>query len=98
MFLTIKERALSFFQNPQNKKEVFCDETLKPVLGGKDKVEFLEIAKLLSEHFPKTPKVPKTPKEPKEPKELKTPKQPKEAKSPRLPKTRKAAAVTAPSV
>ena len=55
----------SCVQNPQNKKEVFCDEKLKPVLGGRDKVGFLEIAKHLSEHFPKNPKVPKAPKAPK---------------------------------
>lgn len=48
-------------QNPQNKREILCDEKLKPVLGGKDKVGFTEIAKLLSEHFPKAPKTPKTP-------------------------------------
>ncbi|KAG0604052.1 hypothetical protein M758_10G140500 [Ceratodon purpureus] len=85
----IKDHKL---QNPQNKKEVFCDETLKPVLGGKDKVGFLEIAKLLSEHFPKAPKVPKTPKAPKIPKE---PKLPKEPKSPKSPRTRKVAAAPA---
>lgn len=92
-FLTRKDWALSIFQNPQNKKEVFCDETLKPVLGGKDKVGFLEIARLLSEHFPKAPKVPKTPKIPKEPK------LPKEPKSPKFPKTRKAqASPAAPNI
>lgn len=79
-------------QNPQNKREVFCDETLKPVLGGKDKVGFLEIAKLLSEHFPKAPKDPKTPKSPKTLKERKVSKEP---KSPKSPRTRKAPAAPA---
>lgn len=75
-------------QNPQNKKEVFCDENLKPVLGGKESVTFTEISKLLSEHFPKAVKVPKTPKEPKGPKVPKEPKSPK-AKSPKAPKSPK---------
>ena len=92
VFLTRKEGELSFFQNPQNKREVFCDETLKPVLGGKDKVGFLEIAKLLSEHFPKAPKDPKTPKSPKTLKERKVPKEP---KSPKSPRSRKAPAAPA---
>jgi hypothetical protein len=92
-FSNKKRRRTFIFQNPQNKREVFCDETLKPVLGGKDKVGFLEIAKLLSEHFPKAPKDPKTPKSPKTLKERKVPKEPKSPKSPRTRKTPAAPAV-----
>uniref|UniRef100_A0A7C9D1Q2 DM2 domain-containing protein n=2 Tax=Opuntia streptacantha TaxID=393608 RepID=A0A7C9D1Q2_OPUST len=40
-------------QNPSNKREIICDEKLK-TLFGKDKVGFLEIARLLSQHFVKT--------------------------------------------
>ncbi|XP_010540712.1 PREDICTED: upstream activation factor subunit UAF30 [Tarenaya hassleriana] len=41
-------------QNPANKREINCDEKLKTIFEGKDKVGFLEIAKLLSRHFPKS--------------------------------------------
>ncbi|KAL0429353.1 UNVERIFIED_CONTAM: Upstream activation factor subunit UAF30 [Sesamum radiatum] len=40
-------------QNPSNKKEIICDAKLKKLFNGKDKVGFLEIAKLLSPHFVK---------------------------------------------
>lgn len=40
-------------QNPANKREIRCDETLKTILG-KDKVGMLEISKLLSPHFIKS--------------------------------------------
>ncbi|KAJ8548147.1 hypothetical protein K7X08_021383 [Anisodus acutangulus] len=40
-------------QNPANKKEINCDDKLKTIFAGKDKVGFLEIAKLLSNHFQK---------------------------------------------
>ncbi|KAF3657005.1 putative ABC transporter G family member 14-like isoform X1 [Capsicum annuum] len=40
-------------QNPANKKEINCDAKLKTIFAGKDKVGFLEIAKLLSSHFQK---------------------------------------------
>jgi chromatin remodeling complex protein RSC6 len=42
-------------QNPQNRKEIICDEKLKAVLG-KDIVGFTELAGLLSAHFPKVKK------------------------------------------
>ncbi|KAK7406987.1 hypothetical protein VNO78_08625 [Psophocarpus tetragonolobus] len=45
---------LQNLQNPSNKKEVFCDEKLKTIFDGKDKVGFIEIAKLLSNHFVKS--------------------------------------------
>ncbi|CAH8363763.1 unnamed protein product [Eruca vesicaria subsp. sativa] len=41
-------------QNPDNRKEIFCDDKLKTIFEGKDKVGFTEIAKLLSPHFPKS--------------------------------------------
>ncbi|XP_014520283.1 upstream activation factor subunit UAF30 [Vigna radiata var. radiata] len=47
----IKQQNL---QNPSNKKEVFCDAKLKTIFGGKDKVGFTEIARLLSSHFGKS--------------------------------------------
>ncbi|KAL9232420.1 hypothetical protein vseg_007534 [Gypsophila vaccaria] len=41
-------------QNPSNKKEIICDQKLKTLFSGKDTVGFLEIARLLSQHFVKT--------------------------------------------
>ncbi|XP_009619389.1 protein TRI1 [Nicotiana tomentosiformis] len=40
-------------QDPMNKREIICDHKLKILFGGKDKVGFLEISKLLSVHFVK---------------------------------------------
>ncbi|KAF3794272.1 TRI1 protein [Nymphaea thermarum] len=44
----IKENNL---QDPDNKKIIICDEKLRKVLGGKERVGFLEIAGLISPHF-----------------------------------------------
>ncbi|KAE8711600.1 hypothetical protein F3Y22_tig00110283pilonHSYRG00069 [Hibiscus syriacus] len=41
-------------QNPDNKREIFCDEKLKTIFDGKDKIGFLEIGKMLTPHFVKT--------------------------------------------
>ncbi|KAK6232685.1 hypothetical protein SCA6_002758 [Theobroma cacao] len=41
-------------QNPSNKREIFCDEKLKAIFYGKEKIGFLEIGKLLTGHFVKT--------------------------------------------
>ncbi|XP_062145676.1 protein TRI1-like [Alnus glutinosa] len=41
-------------QNPENKREVFCDENLKSIFSGKDRVGFQEITRLLSSHFVKS--------------------------------------------
>ena len=41
-------------QNPNNKREIFCDEKLKTIFDGKEKIGFLEIGKMLSRHFVKT--------------------------------------------
>lgn len=38
-------------QNPTNKREIQCDDKLKTIFDGKDKVGFLEIARLLTQHF-----------------------------------------------
>ncbi|XP_010509591.1 PREDICTED: upstream activation factor subunit UAF30-like [Camelina sativa] len=45
---------LNNLQNPENKREILCDEKLKTIFSGKDTVGFLEIAKQLSQHFPKS--------------------------------------------
>ncbi|KAF7840756.1 SWI/SNF complex component SNF12-like protein [Senna tora] len=44
----IKENNL---QDPENKKFIICDEKLKKIFGGKDRIGFLEIAGLISPHF-----------------------------------------------
>ncbi|XVE93470.1 hypothetical protein REPUB_Repub01dG0195700 [Reevesia pubescens] len=44
----IKEHSL---QDPENKKIIICDEKLKKIFGGKDRVGFLEIAGLITPHF-----------------------------------------------
>ncbi|KAE8677517.1 ABC transporter G family member 14-like isoform X1 [Hibiscus syriacus] len=41
-------------QNPANKKEIICDEKLKTIFDGKDRVGMLEVAKYLSPHFVKS--------------------------------------------
>ena len=38
-------------QNPQNKREIIADATLKPIFGGKDRVSMFEMNKLLSAHL-----------------------------------------------
>lgn len=43
-----------WLQNPENKREILCDEKLKAIFEGKNAVGFLEIGKLLSPHFVKT--------------------------------------------
>ncbi|KAK3420471.1 hypothetical protein EUGRSUZ_G01289 [Eucalyptus grandis] len=37
--------------DPENKKVIMCDEKLKKIFAGKDRVGFLEIAGLISPHF-----------------------------------------------
>ncbi|TXG64169.1 hypothetical protein EZV62_011163 [Acer yangbiense] len=37
--------------DPENKKVIICDEKLKKIFAGKDRVGFLEIAGLISPHF-----------------------------------------------
>ncbi|CAI9104319.1 OLC1v1002963C1 [Oldenlandia corymbosa var. corymbosa] len=38
-------------QDPQDKKVIICDEKLKTIFAGKDRVGFLEIAGLMNPHF-----------------------------------------------
>ncbi|MEI9965812.1 MAG: SWIB/MDM2 domain-containing protein [Caulobacteraceae bacterium] len=38
-------------QNPQNKREIIADEKLKPIFGGKDKVNMFEMNKHLAAHL-----------------------------------------------
>ncbi|XP_008790042.2 protein TRI1-like [Phoenix dactylifera] len=44
----IKENNL---QDPENKRVIVCDEMLKKIFGGRDRVGFLEISGLLNPHF-----------------------------------------------
>ncbi|GMJ00591.1 hypothetical protein like AT2G14880 [Hibiscus trionum] len=44
----IKEHNL---QDPDNKKIINCDEKLKKIFGGKDRIGFLQIAGLITPHF-----------------------------------------------
>uniref|UniRef100_A0A1J3GVP2 Protein TRI1 n=1 Tax=Noccaea caerulescens TaxID=107243 RepID=A0A1J3GVP2_NOCCA len=44
----IKENGL---QDPLNKKDILCDEKLKKIFEGKERVGFLEVAKLIGPHF-----------------------------------------------
>ncbi|GLT33597.1 hypothetical protein SLA2020_081690 [Shorea laevis] len=44
----IKENNL---QDPENKKIIICDEKLKKIFGGKDRVGFLEVGGLITPHF-----------------------------------------------
>ncbi|WCJ17887.1 SWIB/MDM2 domain superfamily protein [Euphorbia peplus] len=38
-------------QDPQDKKIIICDEKLKKIFDNRDRVGFLEVAKLISPHF-----------------------------------------------
>ncbi|CAL4892033.1 unnamed protein product [Urochloa decumbens] len=40
-------------QDPNNKKIIVCDDKLKKIFGGRDRVGFLEISGLLNPHFQK---------------------------------------------
>lgn len=42
---------LFLLQDPANKKVIVCDEKLKKIFAGKDRIGFLEIAGLISPHF-----------------------------------------------
>ncbi|MQL89934.1 hypothetical protein Taro_022525 [Colocasia esculenta] len=44
----IKQHKL---QDPENKKIIVCDEKLKQLFGGRERVGFLEISGLLNPHF-----------------------------------------------
>lgn len=38
-------------QNPDNKRNIFADDKLKPLFGGKDEVTMFEMTKLVSPHI-----------------------------------------------
>ena len=38
-------------QNPANKRNIFADDKLRPVFGGKDEVTMFEMTKLVSKHL-----------------------------------------------
>jgi upstream activation factor subunit UAF30 len=38
-------------QNPANKRNIFADDNLRPVFGGKDEVTMFEMTKLASAHM-----------------------------------------------
>ena len=38
-------------QNPENKRNIFADEKLLPVFGGKKEVNMFEMTKLVSKHL-----------------------------------------------
>lgn len=38
-------------QNPQNKRNILADDTLRPVFGGKDEVTMFEMTKLANAHM-----------------------------------------------
>jgi chromatin remodeling complex protein RSC6 len=40
-------------QDPNDKKIIICDDKLKKIFGGRDRVGFLEISGLLNPHFQK---------------------------------------------
>lgn len=42
-------------QDPMDKKVIVCDQKLKALFAGRERVGFLEIAKLLNPHFVKAP-------------------------------------------
>ncbi|CAL9152495.1 unnamed protein product [Musa hybrid cultivar] len=44
---------LNQLQDPANKREIHCDDKLKSILDGRDKVQMLEISGLIASHFPK---------------------------------------------
>ena len=48
MWTYIKSNNL---QNPANKREILADAKLKPVFGGKDKVDMFEMNKHLAKHL-----------------------------------------------
>ncbi|THU72442.1 hypothetical protein C4D60_Mb04t12180 [Musa balbisiana] len=44
---------LNKLQDPANKREICCDDKLKSILDGRDKVRMFEISGLIASHFPK---------------------------------------------
>uniref|UniRef100_A0A0E0FCE5 SWIB domain-containing protein n=1 Tax=Oryza meridionalis TaxID=40149 RepID=A0A0E0FCE5_9ORYZ len=50
---TIEDNWVVCIVDPNNKKIIVCDEKLKKIFGGRDRVGFLEISGLLNPHFQK---------------------------------------------
>ncbi len=48
LWVYIKEKNL---QDPQKKRNIIADETLKKVFGGKEVVDMFEMTKLVSKHL-----------------------------------------------
>ncbi|RWV98176.1 hypothetical protein GW17_00038995 [Ensete ventricosum] len=47
-------RFIIQLQNPADKREICCDDKLKSIFDGKDKVGMFEVSRLISSHFPKS--------------------------------------------
>ncbi|KAJ8486364.1 hypothetical protein OPV22_018849 [Ensete ventricosum] len=45
---------LNQLQNPADKREIRCDDKLKSIFDGRDKVGMFEVSRLISSHFPKS--------------------------------------------
>uniref|UniRef100_A0A7N2MXW4 SWIB domain-containing protein n=1 Tax=Quercus lobata TaxID=97700 RepID=A0A7N2MXW4_QUELO len=43
--------CLRLFLDPENKRIIVCDDKLKKIFGGRERIGFLEIAGLISPHF-----------------------------------------------
>jgi len=46
----VASRSLAF-QNPEDKREIICDENLKAVMGGKDRVTMFTMNKFITPHL-----------------------------------------------
>eukprot|EP01018_Ginkgo_biloba_P001737 Gb_09375 [translate_table: standard] len=44
-------QSVNAAEDPANKKEIVCDENLKSIFAGRERVGFLEVAKLMNPHF-----------------------------------------------
>lgn len=53
MLVSILYTSFLVFQDPADKKVIVCDDKLKVLFAGRERVGFLEIAKLLNPHFVK---------------------------------------------
>ena len=42
-------------QNPEKRREVFCDDKLKTIFGGREKITMFDIAKLMGKHLVSEP-------------------------------------------
>lgn len=51
MILPLCDLVFSTPKDPADKKVIICDEKLKKIFGGKERIGFLEIAGLINPHF-----------------------------------------------